>query len=83
MVLLASHTWSQDALRFGALVQGNQSKAEAILLNIILRDIGEIYGIPVYILRKMELKHDACQWDWYRNDFSAGTTQPITRSKER
>ncbi len=78
-VLLASYTWSQDALRFGALVQGKNSKAEAILIDIILRDIADIYNMSAQDLKNLVVDHDA--WDWYNNEFSSGTTCSIIRER--
>lgn len=69
-VLLASYTWSQDAMRFGALVKGKESKAERILIEVILRDIGDIFDISSQDLSGMYLDHHA--WDWYHDEFSSG-----------
>lgn len=69
-VLLASYSWSQDALRFGALVQGNKSEAEQVLVDTILRDISDIHCIALPALKKMVVSHDA--WDWYHYEYSSG-----------
>lgn len=58
-VLLASYTWSQDALRFGALTQGKGSPAEKILLDIVLRDIADIHGIPVDKLKSLVVDYES------------------------
>ena len=69
-VLLASYNWAQDALRFGTLVQGNKSGAEQILVDIILTDIADMFGIPFDTLKKDVVSHDA--WDWYHQEHSCG-----------
>ncbi|KLO16478.1 hypothetical protein SCHPADRAFT_995057 [Schizopora paradoxa] len=69
-VLLASYSWSQDASRFGALVHGNDSESERVLIDIILRDISDIHGIRFSELKGMLKSHDA--WDWYHDEYSSG-----------
>ncbi|OSX59667.1 hypothetical protein POSPLADRAFT_1048165 [Postia placenta MAD-698-R-SB12] len=42
--MIVSYTWSQDALRFGALAHGNGSDAERALVDVILKDLADIHG---------------------------------------
>jgi Flavin containing amine oxidoreductase len=70
--ILVSYTWGQDALRQGALVQGQGqgSSSESILLKLILEDLSEMHGIPYDTLaEKAEGFHE---WNWYGNEFSIG-----------
>ncbi|KJA17693.1 hypothetical protein HYPSUDRAFT_146222 [Hypholoma sublateritium FD-334 SS-4] len=45
-VLLASYTWSQDALRIGALASGTQAEKDE-LLRLTLENLSKLHGLPV------------------------------------
>ncbi|KAF9806840.1 hypothetical protein IEO21_08520 [Rhodonia placenta] len=42
--MIVSYTWSQDALRFGALAHGKSPAAARALVDVILRDLADIHG---------------------------------------
>lgn len=45
-VLLASYTWSQDALRIGALASGTQAEKDE-LLRLTLENLSKLHGLPI------------------------------------
>jgi len=67
-----SYNLGQDALRFGALARGHDSPDEAILLDIILRDLADIHGhdLDADYLRSLMVNYDV--WAWYNHSNSAG-----------
>lgn len=68
--MIVSYTWSQDALRLGALIQGRDSTAEAHLIDLILEDLAVMHSIDKAKLRSLVVNYHA--FDWYRHEFSAG-----------
>jgi len=70
-VMIASYNWSQDASRFGSLIQGHDSPTEhQIVFDIILRDFVELHNVPYDFLVDQYVDHFS--WNWYHNEFSRG-----------
>lgn len=69
--MIASYTWAQDALRFGALAQGKDSQAEKDLIKTVLNDLADIHGITdkTYLPGLME---EYKIHDWYADSDSCG-----------
>ncbi|EJD42298.1 hypothetical protein AURDEDRAFT_89618 [Auricularia subglabra TFB-10046 SS5] len=68
--MIVSYTWSQDALRLGALIEGKDSTAEAHLIDLILEDLAAMHSIDKAKLAGLLLDYHA--FDWYNHEFSAG-----------
>ena len=68
--MIVSYTWSQDALRIGALAQGPDSEAETLLLESIVKDLAEMHQVKYESLWKMKLDHKV--YDWYSSEYAAG-----------
>ncbi|CAE6481563.1 unnamed protein product [Rhizoctonia solani] len=73
--MIVSYTWSQDALRLGAGVNGTTLSKE--LLDVILKDLADMHDIKhtdgtrdYTFLPKLMIEHHA--WDWYKDPFSMG-----------
>jgi len=69
-VMIASYTWSQDALRIGGLCNGRDHPDEQFLIDSILGDLSALHGVTVKTLTD-ELK-DWCAFDWYSDPFTLG-----------
>jgi len=71
-VMIASYTWSQDALRVGGLCKGRDHPDERILINAIIEDLAYLHdGVDFEYLKGQ------CQ-DWYAFDWYA---DPCTLGK--
>jgi monoamine oxidase len=68
--ILASYNWSQDASRFGSLVQGHDSDAEKQLINIIFKDLSELHELPYSFFVDQYVDHHA--WNWCHDEFTRG-----------
>ena len=71
-VMIASYNWSQDAARFGALIQGPDSQEEKqLVFEIILRDIAAIHQVDYNNLSQNEyMAHHA--WHWGSHPYTRG-----------
>jgi monoamine oxidase len=69
--MIASYTWAQDALRYGALAQGKGSDAETLLINRVIQDLGDMHGMDSGTLSKMVIDYKV--HDWYADEYSIGT----------
>jgi monoamine oxidase len=72
--MICSYTWSQDALRLGALVHGRDSLTEELLVRLILQDLAVMHGIEYETLNQKVVDYHA--WNWYANEFSCGEFSP-------
>jgi len=61
-VLIASYSWSQDALRLGALIQGPGSDAEKELITVVLRDLAAIHEVSMQFLTDQMVGYYAHNW---------------------
>jgi monoamine oxidase len=68
--MLVSYSWSQDSLRLGTFVRGGDSLAEDRMIELILRDLSKVHGIPVEELRSWKVDHHA--YNWYDNEYTVG-----------
>lgn len=67
--IIVSYTWSQDASRMGAFVQGETGPPH--MLDIILKDLADMHGVKDVIeLQELVVDHHA--WDWCSSEFSMG-----------
>lgn len=70
-VLIASYTWSQDALRLGALMNGRGAWVSQVI-PVILEDLAEIHGGNITVPFLREQLVDFYAHDWYNEEFSRG-----------
>jgi monoamine oxidase len=69
-VMIASYTWSQDAMRIGGLTQGRQSASEKMLIEQVIRELAELHKVvPQKLMDDLE---DWYAWDWYSDPHSLG-----------
>lgn len=72
-VLLCSYTWTQEALRMGALVNPDSPDRENILKDLMLRELVKLHPIMSYeALDDLYISHHA--YDWYRDPNTCGAT---------
>jgi len=70
-VMIACYNWSQDATRFGALIQGPSSEAEQqLIFEIILRDLAVIHQVDYAFIRNQYVSHHA--WHWASDPYTKG-----------
>ncbi|KAJ5726007.1 l-amino acid oxidase protein [Penicillium malachiteum] len=71
-VLLCSYTWSQDAVRMGALVAETSPEGEEQLVDLVLRNLAEMHGhcITLPELQRAYMTHKS--YDWARDPFATG-----------
>lgn len=60
-VMLASYTWAQDAQRLGGLAQPKGSQADKELVELTLKNLSQLHGIPVTAFGKL-VDHYAYNW---------------------
>jgi monoamine oxidase len=70
--IIVSYTWAQDALRLGALAQGQCSDAEQLMLQIIIKDLADMHQIDYTTL--WNLKESYKVHDWYADEYSVGSS---------
>ncbi|KAG8911688.1 hypothetical protein FRC02_006466 [Tulasnella sp. 418] len=68
-ILLASYTWAQDARRLGALVQGHDSKAEKLLVDLVIDNVAKLHNIP---RDKIPAPLDHFAHAWFNDEYSRG-----------
>lgn len=71
-VLIASYTWTHDALRLAALINPRPEAAErasARLKELVLREVARVHGVQYDMLVEQYVDHFA--WDW--------TVDPLTQ----
>ena len=68
--MIASYSWSQDALRLGTLAKGQGSTAEQRLVEVVLQDLSKIHDIPFDDLKSWLV--DAHAYNWYDNEYTIG-----------
>lgn len=72
-VLLCSYTWTQEALRMGALVHPDSPAREDILKDLMLRELVKLHPTMSYTaLDDLYVSHHA--YDWYRDPNTCGAT---------
>ncbi|KAK7047644.1 hypothetical protein VNI00_006412 [Paramarasmius palmivorus] len=69
-VMIASYTWSQDALRVGGLCSGRDHPNEQFLIDHMLEDLAVLHGVTYQFLKKE--CQDWFAFDWYANPFTLG-----------
>ncbi|KAL0567494.1 hypothetical protein V5O48_014498 [Marasmius crinis-equi] len=69
-VMIASYTWSQDALRVGGLCNGRQHVDEKFLIESILRDLAVIHSVSFEFLSEQCV--DWYAFDWNKDPFALG-----------
>ncbi|EJD46934.1 amine oxidase, partial [Auricularia subglabra TFB-10046 SS5] len=67
--MIVSYTWSQDALRTGAFLDGKPD-AKDHLIDLILKDLSDMHGVPFTTLK--ELMVDSHAYGWYNHEHSGG-----------
>ncbi len=68
--MIVSYSWSQDALRLAADIDGTGTKSNPDLLNLILNDLAVIHGLTFEaVASQVEDQH---AWSWYDHENSAG-----------
>jgi hypothetical protein len=72
--MLVSYSWSQDAQRLGALIQGHNTLAEKRLIDLVVQDLAIVHDIDYLALRALVLDHRA--WNWSDSEFAVGEWQP-------
>lgn len=72
--ILVSYTWAQDASRQGSFT-GSKEK-EALLVDVILRDLAEMHQIPYHRLSSLVEKYDI--WSWYDYENTVGKSRRVT-----
>jgi monoamine oxidase len=68
--IIVSYTWAQDAMRLGALAQGQGSNPEHLMLQIIVKDLADMHQMDFNVL--WNLIQDYKVHDWYADEYSAG-----------
>ncbi|KIY73413.1 hypothetical protein CYLTODRAFT_428506 [Cylindrobasidium torrendii FP15055 ss-10] len=68
-VILASYTWGQDAQRFGGLAQDKGSPADQRLIELTLKNLSDMHGIPV---EKFGRLVDHYTYNWHNDEFARG-----------
>lgn len=72
-VLLCSYTWTQEALRMGALVHPDSPVGEDILKDLMLRELVKLHPVMSYdTLKDLYIDHHA--YDWYGDPNTCGAT---------
>lgn len=72
-VLLCSYTWTQEALRMGALVNPDSPAREDILKDLMLRELVKLHPTMTYeTLQELYVDHHA--YDWYHDPNTNGAT---------
>lgn len=79
-VLIASYTWTADALRFSALIAAGK-KEEEKLKSIVLRDLAAVHKVPYEMLLAQYIDH--FPWDWNANRYSQGWFQCRERTRSQ
>ncbi|THU94485.1 hypothetical protein K435DRAFT_668339 [Dendrothele bispora CBS 962.96] len=69
-VMIASYTWSQDALRVGSFCNGQHHQDKGILINAVLEDLAYLHDVPLEDLK--EQCQDWYAFDWYADPYSIG-----------
>lgn len=72
-VLIASYTWTHDALRFSALINPPpemSERAAARLKELVLRDLARVHHVEYDMLVDEYVDHFA--WDWTNNPLTQG-----------
>lgn len=73
-VLIASYTWSHDALRFAGLINPTPEMAEEAavrLKELVLRDLAHVHKVDRQMLEDQYVDHFA--WDWYSSPLAQGS----------
>lgn len=73
-VLIASYTWTHDALRWSALINPPPEQAErasARLKELVLRDLARVHNVEYGTLVNEYKEHFA--WDWTNDPLTQGT----------
>lgn len=73
--MLASYSWSQDALRLGALVKGKDSLTERRLVDQLLQDLSKVHNITYEDLKSWMVDYHA--YSWYHNEYTIGELLPV------
>ncbi|VDB94323.1 unnamed protein product [Peniophora sp. CBMAI 1063] len=68
-VMLASYTWAQDAQRLGGLSQGKGSEADRLLIDLTLRNLSQLHGIPI---EKFGPLLDYYTYNWHDDENARG-----------
>ena len=71
-VLIVSYTWTQDAERMGALINGDGT-AKPELIELIFRDLAAVHVVTVEWLKSFYTDGDYFAWDWLRNPLAMGS----------
>ena len=71
-VLIVSYTWTQDAERMGAFINGDGT-ARPELIELIFRDLAAVHGVTVGWLKSFYTDGDHFAWDWLRNPLTMGS----------
>lgn len=79
-VMIASYTWSQDALRVGGLINGYQTADEKFLINNIIEDLAALHQVDLSFLH--EQLEDYSAFDWYSDSNTLGERFTIVTSSK-
>jgi monoamine oxidase len=64
--LIASYCWTDDASRFGALIDNNKT----FLVNLVVRELADIHGVDEAFLREQLI--DTMSWSWPHDPYTMG-----------
>lgn len=68
-VLIASYSWTHDALRLGALISAGDKCKEQVK-DLVLRDLATIHNVEYEDLEKQYVDHFG--WDWQHDEYTRG-----------
>ncbi|KAG8979970.1 hypothetical protein FRC05_007413 [Tulasnella sp. 425] len=68
-VLIASYSWTHDALRLGALISAGDKCKEQVK-DLVLRDLAAIHNMRYEFLQEQYVDHFG--WDWQHDEYTQG-----------
>ncbi|KAG8988954.1 hypothetical protein FRB90_002474 [Tulasnella sp. 427] len=68
-VLIASYSWTQDALRLGNLISAGDKCKEQVK-DLVLRDLAAIHNVRYKFLKDQYIDHFG--WDWQHDEYTQG-----------
>ena len=71
--LIVSYSWTQDAERMGAFINGDGT-AKPELLDVAFRDVAAVHGVTVEWLKQFYTPGDYYAWDWLHNPLTMGSS---------
>ena len=71
-VLLCSYTWSQDALRIGALITDNSPHGEEELRELMIRDLARLHARSISYKEIAEAYVTHYAFDWTKDRYCSG-----------